>query len=340
MHENITIKRLTAADAPLVVHCFERVYGNTYANPMFYDAQQLAQNLMDNTLRSVGAFFQGQLVGHMAMTHVGTQATSVEMGNTVVDPAVRGGGIAWQVGDELTQWAAELGYTGFLHYPTTDHHIMQQHSVKKGYETGLMLGYIPGHTDGQVRQFSDRAGVEPSSVPLRQAATVVYQPLQPLPSQPAQRHPLFCPSTYRDTLEPLVEASGLHRTWQSTPANGVDITIKFEEQRFPKRGLRRLRVFEGAANLRSVCADFFDSIALLHTPCQHLDLAMQDPDLEHAVEMAKAAGFVFCAWLPGYGATDVLRLQRVAARVTQMQPDVVNPVGKQLLNRIVQEIGV
>ena len=165
----LEIIRLEPADAPAIVRCFQRVYGDTYANELFYDADALAAAIESGRIGSVGAVDANRRVlGHMAMTvHPG--APVVEQGNTVVDPDARGQGLAWKVGAELSNWSRELGFQGFLHYPTADHHIMQRQSVKGGFEVGVMLGYIPRETDGAVR--AEASG-------RRQAATIVYQPYE------------------------------------------------------------------------------------------------------------------------------------------------------------------
>ena len=120
----------------------------------------------------------------------------VELGNTVVDPAARGGGLAWKVGAELSSWCRELGYQGFLHYPTTDHHIMQRQSVKAGFETGLMLGYIPAETHGQVGEAGGRSG------------NVRLPPSSMNPTLKAPVSTAICPRSMRSCC----------RNWQRLPA--------------------------------------------------------------------------------------------------------------------------
>ena len=141
-----SIVRLSGKDAEAIGHCFRRVYGETYGNPLFYDLVALETALDSGALSSVGAWDDdGDLIAHMAMTSLDSTVVA-ELGNTVVDPRARGGGLAWQVGAALISWCVEKGFRGYLHYSTTDHHIMQQQSVKSGFETGVMLGYIPAET--------------------------------------------------------------------------------------------------------------------------------------------------------------------------------------------------
>ncbi len=317
---SIRIRRLSSADARSIVACFQRVYADSYANEIFYQPDTLAEHIHNKKLYAVGAFRNDRLVGHMAMTipHPGCQ--SAELGNTVVDPDIRGGGVAWQVGDELIRWCREAGFTGFLHYPTTDHHIMQRQSVKAGFETGLMLGYIPAETHGKV-------SAAPNA--QRPAATVVYQPLAP-----AAAATLYCPAAYVELLNTLAPPTGLIRHWQLAAPQLAPTATSTETpklQEFAKRGLQRLTVAAFNAEATAVLETFLALTPTPAFPCQHLDLYMSDPNIGQACDSAARAGFAFCAWLPGFAPTDILRLQRVDRVVTDSRPRVVNPVAQRLL---------
>lgn len=307
-----SIVRLAAADAAAIVDCFRRVYGDSYANELFYDAAALARALAAGRVGSVGArSADGVILGHMAMT-VHPDASVVELGNTVVDPAARGQGLAWKVGAELSAWCRDLGYQGFLHYPTTDHHIMQRQSVKAGFEIGLMLGYIPAETHGRVGA-ADRSG--------RQAATIVYEPYGP-----GETFEGFVPVEYMDLLTKLTQRTGLPRTWRSSEEVPA-LAGKSDRLIQAKRGLDRCSFIRVGADIEHVLAAFSDSLA----PCLQIDLPMTDAAIGHGVRFAKDLGFGFCGWLPGYRAGDVLRLQRVAPNVTDLSPALENPDARDLL---------
>jgi len=312
------VSRLGAEHAQAIVDCFERVYGGSYANELFHDAAALAQALAGGRIGSVGAIGpDGRLLGHMAMT-VHPQAVHVELGNTVVDPAARGGGLAWQIGAALSDWCRELGYRGFLHYPTTDHHIMQRRSVARGFETGLMLGYIPAETDGRVRP---RSGI------LRQAATIVFEAYEP-----GVAAECFVPGRYAGLIESLALPTGLARTWRSPAARGGAVS-RVESLRLSRRGLVRLDVVRCGLDLETaLCALADDPL-----PCRQVDFRMDDPAIGAGVETAAALGFRFCGWLPGFRQSDVLRLQRPDEAATDLTPRLENPVARRLLNHYLGE---
>ncbi len=309
------IRRLEPANAAAISACFQRVYGTSYGNPLFYDVDALAEAMRAGHLCCVGAYDPDDILrGHMAMTtHPG--AGCAELGNTVVDPAARGGGLAWQVGAELTRWCRESGYWGFLHYPTTDHHIMQRHSVKTGFETGLMLGYIPADTDGQVKT---------QTASLRQAATIVYEPLA---AAPALRG--FLPPALIDQIGALNEPLELKRQWLAGDEAPVDIS-ETTLTHFQRRGLSRLNVVRTGADISAQ----IDAFRAQPYPCLQLDLSVADPAISTAYDAARAQGFRFCGWLPGFTVTDVVRMQWVDEALTDMHPAVVNPTAQALLDAL------
>ncbi|MEM7099256.1 MAG: GNAT family N-acetyltransferase [Pseudomonadota bacterium] len=310
-----SIKRLTPAHAESIIACFHRVYGDSYANEIYYDRALLTQALTDASIRSIGGFLDGKLVGHMAMTTRDPQAGTAELGNTVVDPDARGTGLAWRIAAALTEWTLECGYTGYVHYPTTDHHIMQRQSVKSGIETGLMMGYIPAETDGQVRE---------SASPKRGAATIVYEQL-------TQNDPKegYLPSVYFDRISNMTEACGLSRQWEEgRQPDGKTVVEIYESNR---RGLSRIHT-------KHIGEDFLKTLNAADTrqPCHQLDLLLSDPGIDQAVTNALELGWVFCGWLPGFSSHDILRLQKFDPAQTELNPGVVNPTAIQLLNDIQQ----
>jgi GNAT superfamily N-acetyltransferase len=319
----VTIRRLDPGDAPRVVDCFRRAYGDSYANELFYDATRLAERMGSGQVGCVGAVTgSGTVLGHMAMTRH-PEATSVELGNTVVDPAARGQGLAWRIGAALTGWSVELGYRGYLHYPTTDHHVMQRQSVKAGFEVGLMLGYIPAET---------RAGMADHERHGRQAATIVYQALSPDAPEPAL--PVYLPAYGAELVRAFARDIGLARDWRTPEAAAIASSV-ITTARFEKRGLLRISVARVGADLRAqleaALAPDHPASAARSWPCRQVDFSMADCAVDDGVEAARRLGFRFCGWLPGFASADVFRMQRADPSQTDLNPDLVNPVARALL---------
>ena len=313
-----TIQRLTPAYAAAVVACFQRVYGDTYAEGLFYDNEEMARRLADGSLRSVGAATeQGLIVGHMAMTVVDPRQ-SPELGNTVVDPDMRGSGLAWQIGAELTTWCTELGYQGFIHYPTAAHHIMQRQSVKSGFEVGLMLGYIPAETDGKVSARKNSG---------REAATIVYEPVSAQNDQSSPEFTCYLPAYGADFIQEACAATGLQRNWQTANTSDLAQSSQTQNAVYPRRDLARLKVSCVGTDIAAVIRQQ----NMTRYACQQIDILMDSPAINIAVDAALQEGYFFCGWLPGHQGTDVLRLQKVDAQQTHFAPALENPFAQKLL---------
>ncbi len=318
MADEIRSVRLGPDDAPAIVDCIRRVYGETYANETFYDAAELAGRMRTGELCCVGAVRpDGRVVGHMAMSRR-AGATSAELGNSAIDPDARGRGLIWKLGAELVAWSIEHGDEAFLDYPTTAHHIMQRQSVQSGWETGLMLGYIPESTDGKVG---------PRECRQREAATIVYHPY---PGRGRRRADQVLPEYASGRILEFAEAAGVDRSWRhgKPPAESSPSSVRL--RRFARRGLLRMSVLRVGGDIRRGV----DALDAEPYPCLQIDLAMSDPGIDAAVGAALDAGYWFCGWLPGFERADVLRLQRVDRSRTNLEPLLVNPVARSLLQEI------
>ena len=196
---------------------------------------------------------------------------------------------------------------------------MQQQSVKSGYETGLMLSYIPAETDGLVIPATQQANLG------RGAATVVLNPL-------ADIEPLSCftPQQFHKLISHLVSLTPTPRTLvpghtqlqKDAPTHSEMTTTVLG-----KRSLRRIEV-------TTIGADLVELLAHLDPtePCIQLDFSMSDEHIDWACELATQHNFIFCAWMPGYRRHDVLRLQLLDPHLTDFTPAVVNPTGQYLLD--------
>lgn len=306
------IERLGVEHAAQIKQLFQRVYGDSYANETFYHLDLLRQKMKDGKLHCVGAIRDDMLIGHMAMTRQRPTSTP-ELGNTVVDPNARGDGVAWQVGAELMSWCREFGHNGYVHFPTTDHHIMQRRSVKQGFETGLMLGYIPAETDGKVGDAAKRG---------RSAATIVYEPFTDF-----EKRSVRCPKRYRTLVESLASRwREVSEAEYLEPKNQSRLDLVNAE----RRGLQRL-VFH------RIGRDCSEKLATLTAPCQQIDFELDDPSVSFGVELAWQRGFRFCGWLPEFGTGDVLRMQSIDQQSYDLQPGLENAGAKQLLKTILSE---
>jgi hypothetical protein len=293
----IAIRRLEIADAAALIRCFERCYGATYPADAFHDASQVESRVAAGSLRSVVAVdADGELIGHMGLTSRAPGALSAEAGNTVVDPHFRGQHLAARLGVELSKLCLASGWTGFLHYPTTAHPVMQRLAVAGGgIETGVLLDYIPAQTEYLGFEAAPDAG--------RIAVVAVYQPLGPVPSRT-----VLAPARHRELLTELYSRAGLDRSCSVGGNRLPHAETRLESGFEPRRGLLKIDVVVPCADLGARVADAGrkhpDAPAIV-------DLRMDSSVIDAACEQLRTQGFGFGALLPEYApATDVLRLQR------------------------------
>ena len=200
---------------------------------------------------------------------------------------------------------------------------MQKASVRGGgVETGVMLDYIPAETE--YRGIDQGAG--------RLAATVVYQPFTPAPARE-----LWLPRDYLDLANELYGAAHLVRTLQSANDH-VEARITRARSSFnARRGLLNVNVTAAGDDLDAVIEAALSPDAVRLT---HVDLCMDDPGIGPAVALLRRRGFFFCALLPEFAHTDVLRMQRLTHPTpTSFAPRLANQGARRLLDWMRAESG-
>ncbi|MEM7018671.1 MAG: hypothetical protein AAF512_15185 [Pseudomonadota bacterium] len=318
---DITVRDLVQSDAAALSALFERCYGKTYGSPVFYDIPALEDYIASRTLRSVVATDSQTILGHTGITIRYADALICETGNTVVDPAARGHGLLRRLGAALKERVLRDSFFGYMHYPTTAHEIMQKASVSGGgREMGVMLAYVDDSTE--YKAVEQRAG--------RLAATVAFQPFKALPA--AQ---VYFPMRYRDLMQHLYREADLTRT---TFAENVSPSMpkhaEIESHYYAARHLLSLRAAQIGQDLLPQVSGAIDQLTPAVT---HIDLPLDDSAVDSTVNELVQAGFFFCAILPAFARSDLLRLQKLITPLPEdFTPDVINPVAQRLC-RFMQE---
>lgn len=298
MTQEMTIRRLMPEDASELNALIQRCYGDSYGPSFFNDTAELAEMISTRKLCSVVADTGHRLVGHMGMSVRYPESLICETGNTVVDKLARGQGLLVKLGMALHQMILEEGYVGYVHYPTTAHHIMQRASVAYGgKETGVMLAYVSETTETKLTD-------KPSP---RRAATVVYQPLSSTPSRQ-----VVLPSVYRSEIERLYANLNLDRavTKIIRPlADGAKraetkVVVHYCAQRRVLHLFYTVTDVDFEANVKALIKQYQPVIT-------QIDLPLDNPDIDSVVSSLNGIGFFFCALLPEFAHTDVLRLQAI-----------------------------
>ena len=317
MTDAIEIRPLVAEEAEKLSACFQRCYGDTYVVAFFYDPTAIRARIVDGRLRSVIALSpDGEVVGHMALMRPHPEALTVELGNAIVDPRYRRHGLLGRLGTVLVEECRVAGAVGYHHYQTTAHPIIQKAAVEAGgVETGVMLGYIPEGTDYLDLGRTPEHG--------RLAVVTVYQPIVPAPARK-----VFLPRRFETMLRGIYTRARLDRETLGSLEPPVSSSTKLRSYVDVRRGLLRVEV-------QSVGDDLCDRIVELERlqPAEvlHVDFLLSDPAVGSAVEELRPHGFFFCALLPEFAATDVLRLQRLRTD-SWVRPELVNPQARAILD--------
>jgi len=259
-----------------------------------YDVGELAESIRSGDYRGVVAVADGAVAGHIGYSWPTTGATVVEAGTTVVDPDWRGRGLMKELALALVEALVSDGAVGFIHFPTTAHQVMQRASLSTGgRETGILLAYLPPGTD-------DPDAEQPEAERL--AVTVVYQPVVEATAQS-----VYLPVRFEAEILAMAAQLGLERQ-VAGPGETPGGESHLEASLDAPRGLERFTVGRVGEDIGTrVEAAIEGSPAGLF----HVDLPLNDPGIDHAVEQLASRHFAFGAWLPGWAGHDVLRLQRI-----------------------------
>ena len=279
-------------DAAGLCACIARCYGTSYPKRIMYDPVALAGQVLSRVYNGVVATAGSDVVGHIGYNRPNPAATVVEAGTTVVDARCRGAGLMGRLATVLRENIIADDASGFVHYPTTAHPVMQKASLQSGgCETGIMLAYLPP----EARDLTIGGSGED-----RLAVTVVYQPLVQ-----ALSREIYLPDRYHDRIANFANHLQLHRIFkraqpEPTGKTKVQLTADMNGK------LERLTA-------ERIGADFAEVVRSAMTNSDasllHVDLAMNQPEIDYAVEVLRAAGFAYSAWLPGWNESDILRLQ-------------------------------
>ena len=293
----VTVRALTAADAPSLARCIYRCYGYTYANDFIYYPEQVLSLIERGLMRSlVGLSEQGEVVGHSGLLRDHAESRVAESGMAVVDPRYRNHHLLRTLKGGLVDFGRDMDLVGTYADAVAVHEITQKANAAIGaVETGLLLAEIPA--------FTIFRGFERE--PRQRGSVVLY--FHPIGDVPERT--VFVPQRYRALLESIYGRLGLRRTLQDPQKTNAPASTSIHVEMKARRGLARIEVEAAGCDVaaqvgqrfRQLCQNRFDVI--------HLDLALGDATAVAAVDDFAALGFFFGGILPELRQGDVLRLQ-------------------------------
>lgn len=322
MSDDPEIRLLRADEAPRLVACVRRCYGDSYLDPGQYDADAIAAAIAGGRRHSLVAVTAGgEVVGHMGLVLRRPGDNTADAGLTLVDPDFRGRGLARALGLALGRRGRELSLVGAHDYPVTVHAATQRIGAGFGIDTGLLLANVPADLRFQ------QMGVAGDA---RSASLIRYLPLAPAPERT-----LYAPAPYRERLAALCQRIPLARrlapAGDEAATGASDVATRVDA----RRGILRVDVLRVGADL----AERIEALRCDPTPvaCQ-VDLPLGDPGAAAACRGLRSRGFFWGGLLPEYRDGDVLRLQRLAAPPDpEGAPVLASDEGRELLDFVLRE---
>ncbi len=292
------ITTLALEDIPHLIDCVRRCYGDSYTNPIMYDAAQLQDAIVTKKMHSVVAKLENnQIIGHCALTFDGAQNASPEAGKMMVDPDYRGHHIAELIAKKRIEIAQSLGLPGFWTECVTNHPYSQHEMIAfNAKETGLFIGDVPTTFAMQgLQNFSD----------TRMSLLAFYLPLKDSP------HDIYVPSEHTEHLNALLSSLSLERNISNVDIQGSGET-QIRTEIDSKDQVANISIGHIGEDLIASVKAELQKIESLNIASAYLDLPITQEAAANAYIELEGLGFFWGSWIPNYSTQgDVLRLQKI-----------------------------
>jgi hypothetical protein len=297
----ISIRFLTAADAPRLVDAIHRSYGDTYDVAWLYDDTEIAHRLDSGTMRSLAGFVDDEIVGHVALLRASMSARVGEAGQAVVDPRFRSHHLFTTLKRSMADWCSATGVFGMYSEATAAHPYSQAANLSLGgHETGFLLGYIPASVS-----YTD---ISAADAARRQSVALFWLTTNAPPARTV--HP---PQWHRDIVGRIYRHNALDRVVGHVPRVGSlpeDTTTILAISERDDHNQAWIRIDQIGSNLLAAIEAHTARLAAAGRDVIYLDLRLEDPATAHLpLAIHDELGYFFGGVIPELNHGDVLRLQ-------------------------------
>jgi hypothetical protein len=289
---------LDAHDAAHLPGLFRKIYGDHYLSADVYNPDHYIDTNRRGEIVSLVARGQdGIPVGHLAMMYSAPYRGVREIGQAVVDPACRGGGILNGLIDRSVMLADNDPHCCGLYGASLSNHTYSQRSVWRAefVDVGFEIGFVPA----RMMQIEAQA-----TGPV--ATALQYRSFGDTPEQQT-----FLPAAYRDLLIHLFDHIGLSRTFAN---NGIALDQSGPSQveviDLPRFDLVRVNVFRIGADLPLLIARIEREARLAKRTMVQVFLELSSAASDAACDHLRRKGFWFGGLLPRWMDSDALLLQK------------------------------
>lgn len=325
-HPCYAVRRLRPEDAPGVVECIRRVYGDSYVHPEVYDPGRILKLNESGELVSVVSLDgKGSVVGHYALERPGLGQIAEE-GEALVLPEHRHQHLMEAMRELLETEARRLGLTGLFGQAVTNHLFTQKvHERYALWPCALSLGASP-------RSFHNM----PEPLPQRMSLLVAFKYLQPparIVSHVPAHHQAICARIY-DQFQVPVDFCPKAPPWQGGESQG-QITVALDTRQ-QEAMIRVQRI--GADTAAAVSHARQEACAKAQVEAVFLELPLAQPGTPDLCRSAEQDGFFFSGIGPRFAADgDALRLQWLNVDLDIALLQIENPFAKELVAYVGRE---
>ena len=295
---NPNIDILESEDVAYLIDCVRRCYGDSYPNPLMYEADRLKEVINSKLMHSIIAkHSDGHIIGHCALTFNGQHNTSPEAGKMIVDPDYRGHHIAETMAKKRIEVAKDLNLVGFWTECVTNHPYSQHEMITFGAkETGLLLGVAPPTIVMQgLDNFED----------TRMSLLTMYLPLQ------ETRQTIYIPQIHLEFVASLTDTLHLNREVVISEKVGVGKT-EFVIEDNSSVQTANILIHHIGEDFMPAMNQALESLTSSQPASIYLDLPVNQEAAAVAHLQLESMGFFWGCWIPNYSIQgDILRLQKI-----------------------------
>ncbi|QXI39056.1 GNAT family N-acetyltransferase [Pseudomonas xantholysinigenes] len=235
----IVVRGFEVQDAQPISDLFMRVYGEHYFYPQIYLPSVICHHNRTQQWQSVVALRGERIVGHALLWRSADDASCAELAMIVVDPQLRGRGIAGRMGRYLCDHARRQGMSVLTIKMVASHEWSQRLGDSLGFQvTGLLLDYVDSALCPRQRESAILGVLAFQAQPIPLTYTPVNAPEW---IGPLQEH--------FGTVAPGFAVPGAEPTLTTIRENRLDVTLEhptsgdaIELMRLPSKWLTHVQV--------------------------------------------------------------------------------------------------
>jgi anti-sigma regulatory factor (Ser/Thr protein kinase) len=296
--KDITVRLMRPEESMSLARCAYRCYGYTYFTDEIYYPERIREKLESGLMVSVVALNPAnEIVGHIAIIKHTPASPVGEVGQAIVDPRCRGGGIFKKIDTFMRVHNQNAGLLGQYGEAVMEHTYSQRVGISgDAFETGILLGDIPA-----TMYFKN---IQKEEVRKRRPDVLFYIRLNEGPLQN-----VYLPPHHAGILKRIYEHSRLRRNFASGEMPELPERSQLDIGVLTEASQAYLTVTEYGQDLEDLVKFRLKELCQRRVDCIYLDLPLSHPAIQRYCAAMEMLGFFFGGILPELHKGDVLRLQ-------------------------------